>query len=718
MSVEPLDHHAPRPQPRARERVELAREEIADAGHPDVGRVGEDDVVRLLAREKRIPPVGDEERHPRVREDVPVLRGEVLRRLPRPRLDVRDLDRPDGIARDRGGRDAGAEAEHEDVLRVGVGEHRQVSEQELIRHVSGICRGVRLAVRAVEAVRPLAVDGEGGRDAVLVEQELRPLFGVLEPPDRFIDRGVEARSLREAIERPRRQKQREDEGRGRRGHAEAAEEGRGFLPEDEDRRERRRRRGDRQRRAQPEARHEHEAREKSAADRADGVPERDPPDAAAHALEVRDRRDRRREGDAERDRERQQQGRRLEELPELDQPEGVARRGKAAHVEDRQPGHRGDAEQGGEGGCAQGDPEHAPRSRAADPREDGAADRHPDQKLQEHEAERIDRAPEDEREEPRPRDFVDHAGEARKGRGREHETGSRGSGGGSAVRGPGRHRRCEGSPGRRRRARRSSHRERDQAGEEVHRDGDELALAHADARQKKVRRRAGSDGGAQRVGGVERTHARSDLVLAPDQPPGEDGERPAHQHARQHEHESDQQELHHEEDHRQAFEARSDAEVDGFDGLQEKRDGEGEGADRDLEKAVGSEGSLPMPVRPAAQKVASGGEPSHERGQDRRHGQRRGAEDVGQTSRPEDLVDEPARAGKREDREQRGALPEDRSRAPEHWPKDGGSAGVFQDFEQAPPPHLRGEGSGHVRTDPAALRLSAQALLIDFQRFS
>ena len=152
--MEPLHHHAAGLQPLARERVELLREEAADAGDPHVGRIGDDDVEGLLAREQRVAAVGDEEPHARVGEDVAVLRRELLGGLPGRALDVGDLDRPCRVARRGRRRHAGAEPDDEDVARIGVQQHREVAEQELVGHVARIGGGVGLAVGAVEGADP------------------------------------------------------------------------------------------------------------------------------------------------------------------------------------------------------------------------------------------------------------------------------------------------------------------------------------------------------------------------------------------------------------------------------------------------------------------------------------------------------------------------------------------------------------------------------------
>ena len=185
---------------------------------------------------------------------------------------------------------------------------------------------------------------------------------------------------------------------------------------------------------------------------------------------------------------------------------------------------------------------------------------------------------------------------------------------------------------------------------------------------------------AERVRGIEPADARADLVLAAHEPAGQDRQRAAHQDARQDEHQAHQDELHDEEGHGRAFEGGRDREVDRFDRLQERRDREREDSDRDLEETVRAQGPVPVSIRPGPEEVAARGEAAHERREDRRHGERRRAEDVRQPPGPEHLVHEAARAGEREYREQRGAPPQDRSRSPGHWPKDGGSGLVFQDF--------------------------------------
>ncbi len=78
--------------------------------------------------------------------------------------------------RDRRGRDSRAEAEHEDVARGRVDQHRQMAQEELVGHVARVGRGVGLAVRAVEPVAPLPVDRERRGDPVFVEEDLGALL--------------------------------------------------------------------------------------------------------------------------------------------------------------------------------------------------------------------------------------------------------------------------------------------------------------------------------------------------------------------------------------------------------------------------------------------------------------------------------------------------------------------------------------------------------------
>ncbi len=224
------------------------------------------------------------------------------------------------------------------------------------------------------------------------------------------------------------------------------------------------------------------------------------------------------------------------------------------------------------------------------------------------------------------------------------------------------------------------HRQGDEPRGEVDGDGDELPLAHTQAGEQEVRRRGRPDRRAERVRGIEPADARADLFLAAHEPAGQDRQRAAHQDARQDEHQADQNELHDEEGHGHAFEGGRDREVDRLDRLQERRDREREDSDRDLEETVRAQGPVPVSIRPGPEEVAARGEAAHERREDRRHGEGRRPEDVRQPPGPEHLVHEAARAGAREYREQRGAPPQDRSRSPGHWPKDGGSTLVFQDF--------------------------------------
>ena len=104
-----------------------------------------------------------------------------------------------------------------------MGQHRQVAEEELVRHVARVGRGVGLAVRAIEAVRALPIDRERRRDPVLVEEELGAFLGVAESPGGLVDRGVEAGALREQVQRPGRKEQRGGQRHGRRGRADPAE---------------------------------------------------------------------------------------------------------------------------------------------------------------------------------------------------------------------------------------------------------------------------------------------------------------------------------------------------------------------------------------------------------------------------------------------------------------------------------------------------------------
>ncbi len=666
--MEPLHHDPAGVQAGPGERVELHGEEVAHARHPAVGRVGDDHVVLLVAREKRVASVGDEKTHPRVREDVAILGGEELRRVAHGALDVRDLDRPHRVARRGGGRHAGAEAEDEDVARGGVEQHRQMPEQELVGHVAGVRRGVRLAVRAIEEVRALSVDRQRRRDTVLVEEELRGALGRPQSVRRPVDRGVVAGSQRQKITRPGRQQQGGGEGRGGEDEARAPRRARGGGPEGEHAGDGRRRRRQRERGAQAEAWDQDEPSEEGAAHRAERVPGRDAPDAAPGRREAGGGRDGGGKGDAEEDRERQEDRRHQDDLQRLLHREGILHRGKPAQESEGESRNECDADQRGARVRDEREAEDARGVGAAHSRERGAPDRDAAEKEKEDQAEGVDRAPEEEPHQARPRHLVHHGGESgERDRGEQH------------ARGPLGCRRGRLHPCRRLRGLRPRRRagvaresERHGAGEEIDRHGDELALAHAGVRQEVVVRGRGSGARAERVGGVEGADAAADLALAADEPARQDRKGAAHERAGHRQHQADEEELDDEEGHRRRLETGRQEQVDALDRPQKQGDREAEQSDQHFQDSVGPQRPVAMAVRPGTEQQAARRQAAHEGRENGRDGERRRAEDVREPPRPEDFVDQAARARQREDEKEHGPLHGAGAGETGHWLKDKG----------------------------------------------
>src|SRR5581483_9973736 len=81
VGLDPLREDAVRAEAPGGQLVEVAREEVRDAGHPGVRRLGDDDVVGLVRREQDVARVVLEEVDARIAERTVVDVAEVLRRL-------------------------------------------------------------------------------------------------------------------------------------------------------------------------------------------------------------------------------------------------------------------------------------------------------------------------------------------------------------------------------------------------------------------------------------------------------------------------------------------------------------------------------------------------------------------------------------------------------------------------------------------------------------
>ena len=150
---------------------ELAREEVGRAGDPRVRGLRDDHVVALgRAREVR-PPVVDDDAHARIFHRPAVVVVEEVRRLDHRRFDLDRVDALERIARRRPDGDAGGEADDERARRWRPEQERDVRQERLRAHVPGD-GGVRLAVDLEEDGVVLAVDRDGGVEAVAVEDQL------------------------------------------------------------------------------------------------------------------------------------------------------------------------------------------------------------------------------------------------------------------------------------------------------------------------------------------------------------------------------------------------------------------------------------------------------------------------------------------------------------------------------------------------------------------
>jgi len=129
-----------------------------------VGRVGDDDVERVLDRRQVLEAVGNLDRHPRVRQDVGHPGQELLRH---PRDGLVDVDEDDlldrGVLEHLADDTAVAAADDEHLLRVRVRGHRDVGDHLLVAAAAG--RREREGQKAGEVRTTVEVDSqreEGG----------------------------------------------------------------------------------------------------------------------------------------------------------------------------------------------------------------------------------------------------------------------------------------------------------------------------------------------------------------------------------------------------------------------------------------------------------------------------------------------------------------------------------------------------------------------------
>ena len=175
VAVDPLHHHPARRQPRARQRVELLREERGHAADPRVGRLGDDDVPPAIAGQQVVARVADGQVDLRVAQHLAALAPEELRGLDHRRLDLDHVHalRPGAVAT----------APAVTPLPRPITSVERASGCSSIGRwpsISCMCMSsavarVRLAVDAQERGRPLAVHAHGGRQPVAVEEELAAL---------------------------------------------------------------------------------------------------------------------------------------------------------------------------------------------------------------------------------------------------------------------------------------------------------------------------------------------------------------------------------------------------------------------------------------------------------------------------------------------------------------------------------------------------------------
>jgi hypothetical protein len=129
-----------------------------------VGRVGDDDVERVLDRRQVLEAVGNLDRHPRVRQDVGHPGQELLRH---PRDGLVNVDEDDlldrGVLEHLADDTAVAAADDEHLLRVRVRGHRDVGDHLLVAAAAG--RREREGQKAGEVRTTVEVDSqreEGG----------------------------------------------------------------------------------------------------------------------------------------------------------------------------------------------------------------------------------------------------------------------------------------------------------------------------------------------------------------------------------------------------------------------------------------------------------------------------------------------------------------------------------------------------------------------------
>ena len=142
----PLAEEAIGGESRPRRLEELPREERRDAGHPGIGRLGNNHVVLPRCQQQVGTAVANDEPNRRVGEDVPALAIEEMRR----RHDFgRDLDNVGVTDLSWGQRGAqrhpAAESDDADFPCLPMKRDGQQPEQALSQHVAAI-RGVDLAV--------------------------------------------------------------------------------------------------------------------------------------------------------------------------------------------------------------------------------------------------------------------------------------------------------------------------------------------------------------------------------------------------------------------------------------------------------------------------------------------------------------------------------------------------------------------------------------------
>ena len=142
----------------------LLRVQRRRAAHPRVDGIRRDDVERLVRRLEEVSRVVEHELDARIVEDVMVLDTEVLPgACGHDRLDLADDNAFDfGMDDEGSGRDAGADTDDEDGLRVRVHQRRDVAEHALEAHVDVHVGRFDLAAD-VELTRAGGVLGHGDR---------------------------------------------------------------------------------------------------------------------------------------------------------------------------------------------------------------------------------------------------------------------------------------------------------------------------------------------------------------------------------------------------------------------------------------------------------------------------------------------------------------------------------------------------------------------------